>query len=647
MNIKILDSWLREYLTTDAKPKELARALSLTSVSIERIEPFGKDSIYDIEVTTNRPDLMSVTGLAREAATVLPQFGHNASYKKPEGALKPTNKESLISINNDPKLVNRILAVVMDVTVDPSPKEIQDRLETSDIRSLNNVIDVTNYVMRSIGHPTHVFDFDRLQTKTLTIRESNAGEVVKTLDNKEHTLAGGDIVAVDDSGRIVDLLGVMGLENSVVTDQTKRILFFIDTVDAKRIRKTSMGLGIRTDAAQVNEKDIDPELALDAMMYGIKLYQKLAKGKVVSEIIDIYPKPVSQKTISVSLEKIHSVIGVPVPKTTVVSVLKSLGFTVDVNDDTFHVTPPTIRQKEIDGAEDIIEEIARVYGYHNLPSLLPPSTTQTPYHIDEFYWENRLKTAMKYFGYTEVYTYSMVSESEFEGPLEEAVTIRNPLTEDHVHMRKTIVPSLLKVVHENRAYPEIRIFEIANIYRKKENNLPLEKRTFAGVIKKEQASFFEVKGLLEQVFADIGISSVSFTPISSGGIGADILVGKKQIGEIEILDENIVNFEIDFEELISHASTKKTFTPLAKYPPFIEDLAFVIPADIQTGDVIEAIKSVDTVIKDVTLLDKYENSRTFHIIYQSKSKNLTADEVKNIREKIVSTLKKKFGAEVR
>lgn len=644
MNIQILDSWLREYVKTDAKPNDIAKAMSLTSVSIERMEKFGDDLIYDIEVTTNRPDLMSVTGLAREAAAVLPHFGHKAVYKEPTlRKPKAVQKES-IQIKNDPTLVNRVLAVVMEVSVSSSPKVVTDRLETSGIRSLNNVIDVTNYVMRTIGHPTHVFDFDRLNTKTLTIRESKNGETVQTLDKKEHVLRGGDIVAVDDSNRIVDLLGVMGLENSVVTDKTKRILFFIDNNDAKRMRQTSMGLAIRTDAAQINEKDIDPELAYDAMLYGIEMFEKYANGTVLSKIIDIYPNKPKEKTISVSLDKISSVIGVEITKTNAVAILKDLGFTVDSKDELLFVNPPSVRQKEIDIEEDVIEEIARVYGYHNLPPLLPNITDQAPYRIDEFYWEEKVKTAMKYFGYTEVYTYSMVSENQFEGPLEEAVTIRNPLTEDHVYMRKTLVPSLLRVSYENRTHPDIRIFEIANTYKKKNDDLPLEKRVFAGILRKPHASFFEVKGLLEQIFGDIGIEQITFKPSESGGIGADIMISKTHIGEIEVLDDTLVNFELDFETLLTYASTKKTFTPLAKYPPVIEDLAFVFPEDVQTGDVIEAIKKVNTVITDVTLLDKYENSRTFHILYQSKSKNLTTDEVGTIREDVSKALKKSFGA---
>jgi len=291
MNIKILDSWLREYLKTKATPKEIGEKLSLTSLSVEKVEKYKSDFLYEMEITTNRPDLFSVTGIARETAAILPTFGIEAQFlplrlKKEE--YKGENKVPVV-INNDPRLVNRVSTVLMEVTLGESPKKIKERLEASGIRSLNNLIDVTNYVMRVVGHPAHVFDFDRLNTQTLTIKEAREGEKITTLDEKNYTLNGGEIVAVDDKGKIVDLLGIMGLQNSVVNERTKRILYFIDNNEPYHIRNASMGLSIRTEAAALNEKGVDANLAMDAILYGIELFEKFANGKQVSEIIDIYP----------------------------------------------------------------------------------------------------------------------------------------------------------------------------------------------------------------------------------------------------------------------------------------------------------------------------------------------------------------------
>lgn len=646
MNIKILDSWLREFLQTDASPQEFAKDLSLTSVSIERIEKYKDDFLYDIEVTTNRPDLASVVGLAREAAAVLPEFHKTAQFLPPALLVPKGSHEKIIEIENDPEIVKRICAVVMEVTVKESPEYIKERLETSDIRSLNNIIDITNYVMRTIGHPTHVFDFDRLNTKKLIIRKAKKGETIVTLDKKQHILPGGDIVAVNDTGEIVDLLGIMGLENSVVTQQTKRILFFLDNNDASQMRKTSMSLGIRSEAVQMNEKGIDPELAMDALLFGISLYEKLANGKVISDITDIYPYKPQQKTITVSEEKISTVIGVGIPLVKAQTILEKLGFSVSASEKVLHVTVPSFRSLDVTGEEDIIEEIARVYGYHNIPSILPPlaSTQITPMGNDMFYWEKRIKQAMKYWGYTETYTYSSVSETLFEGPLDDAVTLKNPLDEDHMYMRKTLVPSLLTVIDENKAYKTIKIFEIANVYYKKTHDLPTETRMLAGILRKQLASFFEVKGLIEQLAKDMNIPKLTFKKSERGGIGSSISIGKDYLGDIEILNENLINFELDFELFVKHATLKKTYIPIAKFPPIIEDITFTFSEDVVTQAIIDEIKKQSSLVREVTLQNTYKQNKTFHILYQDKEKNLTNNDVKQIREGIISAVSKKFHA---
>lgn len=658
MNIKILDSWIRDFLKTDATPKEIAEKLSLTSVSIERVEKHERDFLYDIEVTTNRPDLASVVGLAREAGAVLPQFDISATFRPPvisseardlEISRKTRNDKIGINIANDSSLVNRICAVVLEVTVKPSPGFIKERLETSDIRSLNNLIDITNYVMRTIGHPTHVFDYDRLGGDTLTIHESKKGEEIETLDGKRYILPGGDIVAVNAQGEIVDLLGVMGLSNSVVTGETKRILFFIDNNEPSHIRRTSMSLAIRTEAAQLNEKGLDPELAYEALLYGINLYKKCANGKVVSDIVDIYPNKPKKKTITLSEEKLQTVIGVPIPLKQAAVLLQKLGFGVTVKEKKLVADVPSFRASDMSIPEDLIEEIARVYGYHNIPSLLPPQTsiTTTPPEDSEFYWEKRVKEAFKYWGFTEVYTYSMVSEDLYDGPTDEAVTIQNPLTTDFVYMRNSLVLSLLQAVNENKMYDKINLFEIANVYKKKGNDLPDETRMLTGVIKRPNASFFHAKGVVEQLLTDLGIRDISFTNLQKGGIGAEISIGQTHLGVIEVVDEHLVVFELNFELLVRHASLRKKYTPLSKFPGVIEDLSLIADESVRTGNIISFIKKQNTLIREVSLLDKYKDTRTFHIIYQSKERNLTTEEVGEIRKKILKALKEKFDARLK
>ena len=647
MNIKILDSWLRDYVKTAATAKEIAEKLSLTSVSVERLEKYKEDYIYEIEVTTNRPDLMSVVGIARETATVLNHLGIKAEFI-PLKLIKPTAKVNinLIKIENDPKLVNRILAVVMDVKIKESPHYLKERLETSGIRSLNNLIDVTNYVMRTTGHPTHVFDFDRLSSKTVTIREASRGERIKTLDDKQHILFGGEIVAVNDKNEIIDLLGIMGLQNSVVTSDTKRILFFIDNNDKFHIRKTSMALGIRSEAAILNEKGLDPELSYEALLYGITLFEQIASGKVISEIIDIYPEKAKDVEIEVFENKINSLIGVNIPINKSSLILSDLGFENKIAQDRIKVKIPSFRTNDIQIEEDIIEEIARIYGYYNLPSKLPLIEFEIT-NNSEFFWEKRAKDTLKYWGFTECFTYSMVSSDLLEGPTEDAVTIQNPLTEDFIYMRRTLVPSLLKVVSENKKHHDIKIFELAKIYLKQNNNLPKEQSMLAGVIKKQNASFYEIKGLIEQLLVNFGIKNITFKNSEKGGLGASLYLNKEYLGEIEVLDNALIDFEINFDIVLKFANLKRRYKALSKYPPVIEDMSIITERDIKTEDIIAQIQKQSELITDVSLADKFKDSRTFHIVYQHPEKNLTNEDIVPVREKIIVSLKNAFKAKIK
>src|SRR3989344_7243575 len=300
MNILVPHSWLTEYVKTDAKPREIARLLSLHSASVEQVIEKDGDSMYDIEITTNRIDMAGIVGLAREVAAVLNQNNIAAEYKELVVSEPEHITESLpITIKNDPALCRRILGVVIDtVQMGESPDWIKERLEKSGVRSLNTIVDITNYVMLETGHPTHVFDYDRIKTNTLIIRPSKKGEKITTFEGKSYVLSGDDIAINDGTGEIIDLPGIAGTKNSVVTNDTKRILFFTENNDAHRIRRTCMTLGIHTYASNINKNRPDPETAKIAMLRGIQLYREVAKGTVASRIDDQYeksddPKPVT------------------------------------------------------------------------------------------------------------------------------------------------------------------------------------------------------------------------------------------------------------------------------------------------------------------------------------------------------------------
>ncbi len=644
MNILIPNSWLSDYLETNATPQQFADAMSLTSVSIERIEKIGDDYVYDIEVTTNRPDLMSIIGIAREASAVLPQQGYTAKFKPQKIAYNtPTGKSNLLTISGDPELVNRIMAVVLEIDLHASPEHISDRLTKTGIRSINNAVDVTNYIMREIGHPSHVFDYDRLPNHTLNIRKSKKGEKITTLDGKEYTLPGNDIVADDGTGNIVDLLGIMGTANSVVVEDTKRIVLFLDNNNHNLLRKTSMNLGIRTEAAVLNEKGINPDIMLPTLVTGIELLKKYANAKLLSPIIDIYPNKIKSKTIKVTKEKIDSVIGIDIPQKTIVDILTSLGFTVAVEGDEFSVEIFTSRVNDIDIPEDIIEEVARVYGYHKIPNSLPALTEQTNYHQDqnEFYWIQKVKEAFRFWGYNEVYTYSLVTEELFDGPIENALKLKNPLTEDKTYLRNSLIPSVVEIANQNKS-TDIQLFELANIYVKKPKGLPDEILHLAVVIRKPDATFFDGKGIVESVAKVLGISNISFEKKKEGIEGASIMISGKSIGSIEA--EEDITIEIDMQELLAHANSKKKYKEPAKFPPLIEDVRVEIPAHYPFAKIEKALKESSELVYAVSLLDVYKTKKTFRITYMSRAKSLTTSDIEPARKDIEYILTTQFKA---
>ncbi len=649
MNILIPNSWLQDHLKTNATPEEFAREMSLTSVSIERIEKVGDDSVFDIEITTNRPDLMSIQGIAKEASAILPQAGFNAKYIPHEYSktLKTVEKNDLLTISYDKSFINRIMAVVIDVNLHDSLDIIRDRLEKTGIRSINNIVDVTNYIMRELGHPTHAFDYDKLQTHTLNIRESKKGEKLTTLDGKEYILPGGDIIADNGKGEIVDLLGIMGTDNIAITTDTKRIVLFINNSDRHKIRKTSMALGIRSEAAVLNEKGVDPELAFPTLLRGVELYKEIANGNVVGEIIDIYPNPLKTKRVNIEKEKINSVIGVEIKDVVIKDILTNLGFGVSQKNNSFEITVPSTRVADIDIPEDIIEEVARVYGYTKIPNLLPTLPQQAYYHQDknEFYWISKLKDAFQFWGFNEVYTYSMVAEELFDGPISNAVKLKNPLTEDRTYLRNTITPSILEVVRINKNREFLKLFEIANVYVKQAKGLPNEVLHLAGVIKHSNITFYEIKGIVEQIFYILGIDSYSFKKRTDGLNGAFIVYDKTHIGGIEIEDGE-ATFEIDIQELIKNATTHKKYSEPTKFPPAIEDVRIEVSQHYTFKEIADIISSQDDRIKDVSLLDVYQNKKTFRVIFMDRTKNLTAEDITPMRERIYKALESNFKAKI-
>lgn len=672
MNILVPDSWLRKFLKTKASPKQIAQYLSLCSQSVEKVSIHDKDSIYEIEITTNRPDCLSVFGIARELKAILPRFGIKATLKPAVDEEKNISKikNSLpfnIEIKNK-SLCPRFTAIIFDnIKVRPSPKLVQERLIRSGARSLNNVVDISNYLMLELGQPMHTFDYDKIGKAKMILRESIKRESVITLDGQSRMLPPGTIIIEDGKGRIIDLCGIMGGENSAVDNNTKRVLLFVQTYNPSKIRRSCQQMSFRTEAAQRFEKGVEPEGVIPAINKAIKMFRANCDAKVVSQLIDIYPNPQKKKVIRLDFSLVDKIMGIHLAPKVIINILESLGFTArKFSSALISCTIPYWRYGDISIAEDLIEEISRIYGYQSLPTLLPEGQIPQIPQSHKLYWEGLVKDCLKYWGFTESVSYSMISGqmlSLLGYKTTDALKISNALTEDLVYLRPTLIGSLLDLIKKNQAEnTDIQVFELANIYLPQAKyKLPQEVLTLTVALTGQK--FTKLKGIFEVLFEETGIYNAKFTTNGQGlsffqkGRVAVISIGNKIIGHLGEIDyllqtrlgiKNKVTLgEINFTQLVNLASKEKKFVPIPKHPIITEDLAFNVPEKIMIGNLIETIKAQDTIVKSVELFDSYKNTRTLRITYQDSARPLSDEIVTKIREKIISKLEGKFGLKLK
>ncbi len=704
MNILLPDSWLREYLDTDATPAQLKEYLSLCGPSVEKINKVGDDAVYEIEITTNRVDMVSVYGIAREAAAILPRFGIKAKLKTPRGwqaeqseaMTPPMVKESdklPMTVSDPQKICNRIMGIVLEVdTMKPSPIFVKERLEKSDVRSLNNLVDITNYVMLELGHPCHVFDYDRIKTHKFILRFAKKGEPIITLDNKKYLLSSEDVIIDDGTGRVIDLPGIMGTENSVVNQNTKRIFFFIESNNPALIRKTSVRYGIRTMAAAINEKHPDPELVKTALLRGIELYQKIAGGKVAGEVIDIYPNPPKPRQIKVTPNFINERLGIELKTQEIIAILQTLGFTIlqseqpqlPIANCQLPITPPTFRQFDVTIPEDIVEEVARIYGYHNLPSSLMTGEIPVGEKPKILPLEEKIKQLLKYWGHTEVYNYSFISKDIIEKAklkTSDHLRVANPLTVEIEYMRISLVPSMVETIAENQTYSDnLQLFELANVYLTPRgwqagaatkamtppmvNGLPNEIPMLSIT---NQRSFYELKGTAEELLKQLDVSDTEIIPavtkestwlhfwhpqqsctlIKNGKIIANIGKIHPSLSQNFQLKNDLYLAVLNVEMISNLSNPVRSYTPIPLYPAVIEDITISYPPKTYVGPVISEIYKVSKLIKNVEMIGRYKNSTTLRITYQDPNKNLESGDVKKVRTQILQTLKGEFNCSLK
>ncbi|MBE7022236.1 MAG: phenylalanine--tRNA ligase subunit beta [Ruminococcaceae bacterium] len=631
------------------------------------------ETIVDFEITSNRPDCLSVIGLARETAV---SFDKPFTLKKPEvkGCGGDINDYVTINVEDTEGCLRYCGKLVKNVKIGPSPQWMQRRLKACGIRAINNIVDITNYIMLEYGQPMHAFDMRDLEGSAVNVRRAKPGEKLTTLDDVERTLD-ETMLMICDGKKPVGVAGVMGGQNSEVKDDTQTILFESATFKAPMVRKTARKLGLRTESSSRYEKGLDPENTLPAVLRACELVEELGCGEVVDGIIDIYGKKAEPNVIPFDADRINGFLGTDIDKDFMEKTLRALDFEVQKD----AVIPPSYRA-DVEGFADVAEEVLRIYGYDKISSTLMCGETAHSVKTPAQQLEEKTRALLCACGMNEIVTYSFTNPNMFDklglaqdDALRNAVFISNPLGEENSVMRTTAIHSMLETLARNQNFKaeNARLYELATIYiPTEEGKLPDERKTVClGMF--GDCDFYDAKGITEALFGGVGLGGARFVPDSENptfhpGRCAKILVGKMEIGVLgQIhpavcdrydLDKEVYVAQIDMSALLTYSKNNKTYQPLPKYPAVTRDLAILADDEVLAAD-IEALikKKAKNLFAGLTLFDVYKGkqvpegkkSMAYSLKLQSMDKTLTDNEVNEVVSAVLSALEKELGAVLR
>ena len=638
------------------------------------------DTTVEFEITSNRPDCMSVIGLARETAAT---FDKQLKIKTPEfkGVDGNINDMLKVKIHNTDLCKRYIGAIVKNVKIGPSPRWMRERLRASGVRPINNFVDITNYVMLEYGRPMHAFDLRYVEGAEINVRNAKAGEKITTLDGIERELS-EEMLVIADAKKPVAVAGVMGGEYSGIMDDTTTVVFESACFDGASIATTAKKLRMRTDASSRYDKGLDPHECYEALMRACQLVEELGAGEVVKTVIDENYQSETPPSVEFSAEWINNFLGTDIPETEMIKILEKLEFTVKDG----RVYAPWFRV-DIGCKADIAEEVARIYGYNSIPDTIIRGVAQAQRTPKQNY-EKQVKNAMVAMGLNEIETFSFISPKYFDkialpadSKLRNTVTIMNPLGEDTSVMRTTIIPSVLEVVARNYSYrnPECYVFEMGNEYIPVEGEvLPAEPvRLGIGFYDTtDSVDFYTIKGMVEGLMRNVGAEEVeyerpdescAFEEVSAFHPGrcAVIKIGDTQVGIMGELHPKVMeNYgieartyvaKINIPELMELSNSVKTYKPLPKFPATTRDLSVVCDEDIPAASLEKAIrKAVGGILENVSLFDVYrgeqiesgKKSVSYSISMRSLEGTLTDEQADKAMEKAIKELSA-LGAELR
>ena len=642
----------------------------------EDVKPiFGLgDTIVDFEILANRPDCLSVWGLARESAAalrehfVLPEI---TVEENGEGTFDDYAKVDVQDSVNCPRYAAR---VITNVKLAPSPKWLREYLHGAGVRPINNIVDITNFIMLETGHPMHAFDLDKVKEQTIVVRRAHDGEHLTTLDGKEHVLT-GDMLVIADKENATGLAGIMGGEESEITENTSRVLFECAAFNRGNNRITSRTLGIRTESSARFEKGVCPETTMEALDRACMLVNMLECGNVVPGAFDFYPNPAPVRTIHASAKRIAKLISVPVTAEEMEDILNDLYIEteLDSDGDTLICTIPAYRM-DIDREADLAEEVLRMYGYDHIPSTLMQGVTVMGRRSERQILLDKVKRVLVDMNMYEMYSYSFISPKWIAnlGLAENdvrmnAVKIRNPLGEDTSQMRTSLVPSMLSTLamNINRSNAQARLFETAPIFLPKtEGELPEERLSLSIGLYGENEDFYTLKQIVQQLLYAFGVNEkiekgadCYYHPGRSAHYGKIAQLGEIHPDVMEKFDvsRRVYVAEIDLSLLNAAATEIQSVRELPRFPAVTRDIALLTDECVQVGDLMDAIRTAGGKnLEDVRLFDVYRGDRlgagkksvAFAMAFRANDRTLTDEEIASSMNKIQAACAK-LGAQIR
>ncbi len=644
------------------------------------------DTVFELEITPNRPDCLSHIGIARELSAY---YGKELKYPETEIKSEISEKTSdnvKVSIEDSNLSRRYVTRILKNVTVKESPKWLKERIEAVGLRSINNIVDVSNFILMEMNHPNHVFDLDKIEGNEIKVKSAVKGDKLVTLDDQERELEDGDIV-ICDSKKILALGGVMGGLDSEVTDNTKNILLEVAQFNPQNVRKTSRRLTLSSDSSYRFERGIDVEDSIKVINRLANLIQEVAGGEILNGYVDVYPVPHENKVAELNFERLNRFVGKVIPREKVIEILRNLEIDVKDNGETLTLTAPSYRG-DLELEQDYFEEVIRMYGFDNIENILPRVDINKNSTLDTTKLTDRVKTICASVGLKEVINYSFIPKDalqklKFTGVSEDKlIDISNPITEDFVTMRPTLLYSLIKNAKDNmnRNVSNIRFFEVSRTFEKAEE---LAKEDIkVGIIlagendktlwnpKPVHYDFYDLKGIVEEIFSKLKFQNFSikrsvqteFHP----GRSADVFVGKEYIGSFgEIHPDVLENFglnkktvlvaEFNIELIKKYINKPFVYQGIVKYPAVPRDLALVMNENILVGDVLKTIEKIDKKVEKVELFDIYQGigvepgkkSVAISILLRDDSKTLEEKEINDIIDKILAKMKKDYMAELR